>query len=164
MRACSSCRTDSNRLEFRVLMAGIYRCFSCDHLLKEFRSDGDLARKRATISGDEQRGQGNACCKEHQCHCAGAPVIAVNHGNGDQGAKSLKQNPQPFNRAYGNSLITMRWRLASSAVWSALIISGCAVRALSSAGFIARASCSASIRAVGKGERVARCCAISGHS
>src|SRR5262245_38548678 len=27
--------------------------------------------------------------------------IAVNHGNGDQGAKSLKQNSRPFNSAYG---------------------------------------------------------------
>ncbi len=88
-------------IEFRVLTAGIYGGFACDHLLKEFRSDGNFARKRATISGDEQHGQGNACCKEHQCHCAGAPVIAVNHGNGDQGAESLKQNPHPFNRAYG---------------------------------------------------------------
>ena len=24
------------------------------------------------------------------------PVVAVNHGNGDQGAESLKQNPQPI--------------------------------------------------------------------
>ena len=25
----------------------------------------------------------------------------MNHGNGDQGAESLKQNAHPFNRAYG---------------------------------------------------------------
>ena len=36
--------------------------------------------------------------------------------------------------------------LASSAVCSAFIISGCAVRSLSSVGFKASASCSASIR------------------
>src|SRR6476619_1810905 len=89
------------RLEFRVLTAGIYRGFGCDHLLKEFRSDGNSARKRATVSGDEQHGQCNACCKKAQGYSAGEPVVTVNHGNGDQGAESLKQNPHPFHCAYG---------------------------------------------------------------
>ena len=39
--------------------------------------------------------------KEGQCYGAGETVVAVNHGNGDQGAESLKQNPHPFNRADG---------------------------------------------------------------
>ena len=37
--------------------------------------------------------------EESRCYGAGDAVVAVNHGNGDQGAKSLKQNRHPFNRA-----------------------------------------------------------------
>ena len=113
----------------------------------QFRSDRD---KRTTICGDQQHGQCNACCKEGQCYGAGEAVVAVNHGNGDQGAESLKQNPTHFTVPKADSLITMRWRLASSAVWSAFTISGCVARWLSSAGFRASVSCSSSIRAVGK--------------
>jgi hypothetical protein len=71
-------------------------------LLKEFWPDGNFARKWATVSGDEQHGQCNACCEERQCYTAGEPIVAVNHGNRDQGAKSLKPNPCPFDRADGS--------------------------------------------------------------
>jgi hypothetical protein len=125
------------RLEFRALTAGIYRGFACDNLLKEFWSDGNFARKWATICGDQQYGRCNARCKEGQRDSAAEPVAAVNHGNGDQGVEPLKLIPAAPTAVW---LIT-RWRLASSAVWSAFTISGCAARWLSSAGFRASVSC-----------------------
>jgi urease accessory protein len=69
-----------------VLTAGIHRRFGRDHLLKQFRSNRNVARKRATVSGDEQHGHCNPCCKEGQCDSASQPVVAVNHGNCNEGA------------------------------------------------------------------------------
>src|SRR5215207_1727426 len=90
------------RTPLRALTATSHRDFAGNDLLKEFWSNRSLARKRATVSGDEQHGQCNACCKERQCYTARKPIVAVNHGNRNQGAKSLKQNARPFDRADGS--------------------------------------------------------------
>jgi hypothetical protein len=67
--------------------------------------------------------------RDQQLHCAvygemispvsGQTISKVDDASARwqwQGAECLKQNPHPFNRAMADSLITMRWRLASSAV------------------------------------------------
>src|SRR4029450_5662974 len=90
-------------LEFPTLAAGAYRGFPRDTLFQQFWAYKiPPAIKWTAICGDEQHGQCYACCKKAQSYSAGEPVVAVNYSNSDQKAESLKQNPYPFNRAYGS--------------------------------------------------------------
>ena len=74
-------------------------------------------------------------------------VVAVNHGNGDQGAESLKQNPHPFNRADGgfadNDALASRIQRGMER-FHYLRLCG---SLLSSAAFKVSVSCSSSTRA-----------------
>jgi hypothetical protein len=49
-----------------------------------------------------QHGQCNARCEERQCIAQVSRFVAVDHGNRHQGAKSLKQNARPLDRADGS--------------------------------------------------------------
>ena len=68
--------------------------FPCDNLFQQFWAYKiPPAIKWTAICGDEQHGQCYACCKKAQSYSAGQPVVAVNYGNSDQKAESLKQIP-----------------------------------------------------------------------
>src|SRR3990167_5476473 len=68
-------------------------------LLQKLRSDGNRTTEWATVGGDQQHGQRNACRKERESDSGGDAVVAVDHGNPDQRAEPLKQYPRPFDGA-----------------------------------------------------------------
>lgn len=70
-------------------------------LLQEVRFNGNLTGKGPAVSGDQQQRQRDARGKQGQGYRRCEPVVAVHHGDGDQRAESLQQNPGPFDPAGG---------------------------------------------------------------
>jgi hypothetical protein len=79
--------------------ASIERPLRCHDLLEQLRSDRDFARERTAVSGDQEDGHGNARGKDRERDDAGEPVVAMNHGDGNEGAKPLEQDRGPFDHA-----------------------------------------------------------------